>query len=113
MDGNFKADHMKMKCPEDDVWLLDGQGYFVNRDAYAEHIRTAVVLKEVNGHLCCNLVISLKLFRNLPVSTTELAMRDHVSMRMLILRLFWDVHVRHMVVLCQPAWLTCLQEKGG
>jgi hypothetical protein len=47
MDGNYKADHMKMKCPEDDVWLIDGQGYFVNRADYQEHINTALVIKQV------------------------------------------------------------------
>jgi len=28
-DGNFTADHMKMRCPEEDVNLTHGYGYVV------------------------------------------------------------------------------------
>lgn len=53
MDGNRKTDHMKMKNPEDDVWLSpNGEGYFVSRGSYEEHLRTAVTIKQVNFHLC-------------------------------------------------------------
>jgi hypothetical protein len=52
MDGNFKADHMVMKNPSDDVWLVDGEGYFVSRAAYQKHIETAVTRKQVNFHIC-------------------------------------------------------------
>jgi hypothetical protein len=47
MDGNFKTDHMEMKNPEDDVWLTDGEGYFVSRASYAAHLKTAVPVKQV------------------------------------------------------------------
>jgi hypothetical protein len=52
IDGNRKTDHMKMKHPEDDVWLTDGEGYFVPRATYAEHLRTAQRIKEVIPHIC-------------------------------------------------------------
>jgi hypothetical protein len=47
MDGNFKTDHMKMKNPEDDVWLTDGEGYFACRATYEAHLKTAVTVKQV------------------------------------------------------------------
>ncbi|KAI0341038.1 hypothetical protein BDW22DRAFT_1445358 [Trametopsis cervina] len=42
MDGNFAAEHQRMKNPEDDVWLADGDGFFVGRSRFQEHSRTAV-----------------------------------------------------------------------
>jgi len=33
-DGNFTADHMKMRCPEDDVNLTHGYGYVVEEGRY-------------------------------------------------------------------------------
>ncbi|KAI0347143.1 hypothetical protein BDW22DRAFT_1322010, partial [Trametopsis cervina] len=42
MDGNFAAEHQRMKNPEDDVWLADGDGFFVGRGRFQEHCRTAV-----------------------------------------------------------------------
>lgn len=47
MDGNFKADHMKMKTPHD-VYLSDGLGYFVGKDQYKEHLKKAASSKEVS-----------------------------------------------------------------
>lgn len=37
-DGNFKAEHMKMKHPEKDVALFDGKGFLVERAPYEHHI---------------------------------------------------------------------------
>ncbi|KAI0336925.1 hypothetical protein BDW22DRAFT_1340836, partial [Trametopsis cervina] len=57
MDGNFAAEHQKMKNPEDDVWLSDGDGYFVGRREYSEHLKTAVELFErstCNNHKAVN-----------------------------------------------------------
>ncbi|KAI0338536.1 hypothetical protein BDW22DRAFT_1459835, partial [Trametopsis cervina] len=42
MDGNFAAEHQRMKNPEDDVWLADGDGFFVGRSRFEQHIQTAV-----------------------------------------------------------------------
>lgn len=41
MDGNFSAQHMKMKRPEDDVRLADGHGFMVTDQPYKDHLRTA------------------------------------------------------------------------
>jgi hypothetical protein len=41
MDGNFSADHMRLKRPETDVWLLDGRGMMTERKLYFQHLRIA------------------------------------------------------------------------
>ncbi|KAG1721504.1 uncharacterized protein EDB91DRAFT_1240303 [Suillus paluster] len=38
VDGNFIAQHMKMKIPEDNVSLADGKGYMVTEGPYQAHI---------------------------------------------------------------------------
>lgn len=40
MDGNFKADHIKMGCSQD-VYLSDGLGYMVGTQLYEEHLETS------------------------------------------------------------------------
>ena len=47
-DGNFTADHIKQKRPQDDVWLSDGEGMMTAREPYATHIRLAKETKEVS-----------------------------------------------------------------
>jgi hypothetical protein len=51
VDGNFKADHMKMRQPDGDVALTDGQGYFVEDAPYKQHLETATEIKQVRTHL--------------------------------------------------------------
>jgi hypothetical protein len=46
-DGNFKADHVRQKNPENDVWLSEGGGMTAKRDEYKEFLRTAVVVNAV------------------------------------------------------------------
>jgi hypothetical protein len=60
----MKTDHMKMKNPEDDVWLSpNGEGYFVPNGSFEKHLETAIKIKEVNRHLCCDLVSKLNPFQ--------------------------------------------------
>jgi hypothetical protein len=46
-DGNFKADHVRQKNPENDIWLSKGGGMTAKRDEYKEFLRTAVVVNAV------------------------------------------------------------------
>jgi hypothetical protein len=41
---------MKMKNPDDDVRLTDGEGFFVSQSAYQEHLKTAVPIAQVTCH---------------------------------------------------------------
>jgi hypothetical protein len=51
-DGNFSAEQLKMKRPEDDVHLTDGSGFFTAEGQYQKHLKVAIEIKEVS---CCNL----------------------------------------------------------
>ncbi|KAH9031510.1 hypothetical protein EDB85DRAFT_1865757, partial [Lactarius pseudohatsudake] len=46
MDGNFQAEHMKMRNPENDVPLSDGTGFMVSQTAYESHLKSALTLKQ-------------------------------------------------------------------
>ncbi|KAG6377669.1 hypothetical protein JVT61DRAFT_14434 [Boletus reticuloceps] len=41
VDGNFTAQHMKMKRPQDDVSLSDGLAYMVEDEPYQRHVASA------------------------------------------------------------------------
>lgn len=41
IDGNFKAEHLKMRNPSDDVSLTDGDLYMVSPDKYERHLHHA------------------------------------------------------------------------
>lgn len=47
MDGNFTAQHRKMKNPEDDVRFADGHGFMVEDAPYREHLKTAFRRRQV------------------------------------------------------------------
>jgi hypothetical protein len=38
MDGNFKAEHMHDRRPNDQVSLMDGRGYMVGREKYQDYL---------------------------------------------------------------------------
>ncbi len=42
MDGNFQAEHMRMKNSEDDIPLSDGAGFIVSKKPYESHLKSAV-----------------------------------------------------------------------
>jgi hypothetical protein len=47
VDGNFSAEHMKMKRAEDDIWLSNGEAYMVENIRYKEHLEAASDGREV------------------------------------------------------------------
>jgi len=49
IDGNFTADHLKMKCPENDIALSPGGQYMVEPTRYEAHLESAVDHREVSG----------------------------------------------------------------
>ncbi|KAH9833985.1 uncharacterized protein C8Q71DRAFT_711618 [Rhodofomes roseus] len=46
MDGNFSAEHLKMRRPGDDIPLADGHGFMVTNLPYKEHLKAAVDVRE-------------------------------------------------------------------
>jgi hypothetical protein len=49
MDGNFQAEHMKMRNPENDVPLSEGAGFMVSRLPYESHLRSAFERRQVSS----------------------------------------------------------------
>jgi hypothetical protein len=49
LDGNFSAEHLRMKCPEDEVILGDGTAFFVREKEYKNHLLVAVESKQVSA----------------------------------------------------------------
>jgi hypothetical protein len=41
VDGNFHADHIKMRRPDLDIMLTNGQGYMVEEEQYKEYLSVA------------------------------------------------------------------------
>lgn len=52
MDGNFQAEHMKMRNPENDVPLSEGTGFMVGRKQYESHLKSAVERQQVSSISC-------------------------------------------------------------
>ena len=46
-DGNFTAEQLKMKNPDDDVHLTDGDAFFTTRKPYYDHLKVALEIREV------------------------------------------------------------------
>ncbi|KAH9928247.1 hypothetical protein B0H21DRAFT_712169 [Amylocystis lapponica] len=51
MDGNFSAEHLKMRRPANDVAISDGTGFMVGEGRYKAHLKVA---KEVKSKSSCN-----------------------------------------------------------
>ena len=48
IDGNFSAEHLKMKQPEEDVALSPGGRYMVEPNRYELHLNTGKEVKQVS-----------------------------------------------------------------
>ena len=52
MDGNFQAEHMRMRNPENNVLLSDGTGFMVSIKPYESHLKLAVERRQVSSISC-------------------------------------------------------------
>jgi hypothetical protein len=48
LDGNFSAEHLRMKNPDDEVILTDGTAFFVKEMEYKNHLKLALETKQVS-----------------------------------------------------------------
>lgn len=55
MDGNFKAEHMKMRNATDDVVLGEGQQFMVAEGKYQAHLKIAKDAFDVRPETACAL----------------------------------------------------------
>jgi hypothetical protein len=51
MDGNFQAEHMKMRNPENDVPLTKGTGFMVSQRPYESHLKLAAERRQVKPYV--------------------------------------------------------------
>ncbi|KAI6001994.1 hypothetical protein EDD15DRAFT_2192690 [Pisolithus albus] len=51
MDGNFKAEHMHERRPDDQVWLMDGRGFMVRNPPYQAYLKATPHITEKSS---CN-----------------------------------------------------------
>ena len=49
MDGNFQAEHIRMRNPKNDVSLSDGTGFMVSKKPYELHLKLAVQRRQVSS----------------------------------------------------------------
>jgi len=47
-DGNFSAEQLKMKHPENDISLSDGNAFLVTAAPYTSHLQVAKEIKQVS-----------------------------------------------------------------
>lgn len=67
IDGNFTADQLAMRRPDDDVHLTDGTGFMTQDERYQSHLKVAIEIKEVCArHYEKFVVDSYILEKNLP-----------------------------------------------
>lgn len=59
MDGNFSAEHLKMRRPGDDVPISDGHGFMVTDVPYKNHLKGAIEQREVSTSLLPLVVLIL------------------------------------------------------
>ena len=50
VDGNMKLVHLRMKRPENDVSLSDGEQFNIKRAPYVEHVANAPQKQPVSPH---------------------------------------------------------------
>lgn len=53
MDGNFKAEHLTDRNANDQVWLMDGNGFMVGRKEYKRYLAGTPTPLEV-GYISCD-----------------------------------------------------------
>ena len=49
IDGNFQAEHMRMRNPENNVPLSDRTGFMVSKEPYKLHLKSAVERQQVSS----------------------------------------------------------------
>jgi hypothetical protein len=94
-DGNFTAEQLKMKNPEDDVHLTDGDAFFTTRKPYYDHLKVAKEIREV-----CLSHLSFKICHEMSLFSKERAMTIPPSTKPICLSSIyctWESGLRHVL----------------
>ena len=49
VEGNFKADHLHPKNPQNDISLTDGEAYVTNEERYSKHLKEGKTFSQVGN----------------------------------------------------------------
>lgn len=60
-DGNFKADHIRQKNNETDIWLSEGGGMMPRRDDYEGFLKTAIERRTASIFFIINFLLLMQL----------------------------------------------------
>ena len=111
IDGNFTADHLKMRHPENDVCLTPGGRYMVEPTRYEAHLQAAVDYQEVSS-LSIDGDIYTHCTRNQHVLITRQLIRLTPHKHTFKPLELEQLHVPAMGVSFHNRWLTFKREKG-
>jgi len=115
VDGNFHADHIKMRRPDLDVMLTNGRGYMVEEERYKEYLNVAKEPRLVSKWKYLSFYYVLTYVnRGRPVGITELSTLPTRIIVATSMRLAWLPAVAlGMDALSRPRSVTCKRESGG
>ena len=117
LDGNFSAEQLKMKNPDDDVPISNGHGFMVTAEQYKGHLRVAKEIKEVCGdsnaeHCMADEHTTLGIGRRGHVIDMMPSTRQIYSVNTLSIQVLADVLVADMAVLSLIVWWTFRRVNG-
>ena len=104
MDGNFQAEHMRMKNPENDVPLSDGAGFMVSKKPYESHLKSVVEKGQVCSISCISVGICSCPDRNQRAMIT-VPSTAQTNMAAILNQPELGLRHAYMGPLCQTLWL--------
>ena len=111
MDGNFKVEHMRLRNPADEVWLMDGKGFMVGSANYKEYLAGTANRIEVR-ECTTGSSISHPLKSDRSVAITGQLIRQIRQGNSCHPLGLGDVHVQDMDVSSPMQWLTFRRENS-
>ena len=60
MNGNFKAEHMRLRNPTDELWLMDGRGFMVASGNYRDYLAGTANQPEVSAESTSMIITNLQ-----------------------------------------------------
>jgi len=98
IDGNFSAEHLKMKQPDGDVALSSGGRYMVEPNRYELHLNTGKEIKQVSISKSIHCNFNIILCRNHYALTTKQSTMSTPLRHILHLQELVQLHVLVMGV---------------
>ena len=71
VDGNFQADYVKIKNPEDDIALADGLAFIVEAKSYKQHLKDSIESNQMVFWILYKITFLLNINRNQSAAIIE------------------------------------------